>query len=312
MDRARAALTFAPFVIVGALAVGLALAGAFAGPRVVNGPTRSVVPTPSTAGVSRTASPTVTDPADDAGAMLRVHNDLRAAIGAPAVRGDDRVNAAARRHAEYLARNAVGGHDETPGQAGFTGVSVRDRLDAQGYAGATASEVAISSGSGSEGVRSLWVLPYHRLGLMHPHAVVAGWGHAEIAGRTATVGVLVYDFASPSPDRVRSPAVGQRVPATWSGDESPDVLPAGAARPVGYPVMVVFSSARPVGLRSARLTDASSHEVAHEVVPQLYEGDYVAIVPSAPLRPGDRYRVRLELSVAGDTVVDEWEFEAER
>ena len=76
--------------------------------------------------------------------------------------------------------------------------------------------------------------------------------------------------------------------------------------------MVVFSSARPVGLRSARLTDASGHEVAHEVVPQIYEGDYVAIVPSAPLRPGERYRVRLELSLAGDPVVDEWEFEAER
>src|SRR5207244_5658364 len=182
---------------------------------------------------------------NDALERLGVHNGLRAAVAAPALRTDERVIAAAQRHAEYLARNQLGGHEETPGQPGFTGTSVHDRLAAQGYPDAIASEVATSFSSGTDGVRSLWVLPYHRLGLMHPHAVVAGWGHAEIAGRIETVGVLVYDFASPSPDRVRSPAAGQRVPATWSGDEAPDVLPAGAARPVGYPVMVVFSNARP-------------------------------------------------------------------
>ena len=161
-------------------------------------------------------------------------------------------------------------------------------------------------------MRSLWVLPYHRLGLMHPHAVVAGWGHADVAGRSATVGVLVYDFASPSPDRVRSPAPSQRVPGSWSGEESPDVLPPGAARPVGYPVMVVFDNARPVDLLSARVTDPGGREVVTYVVPQLYERDYVAIVPGTPLASGARYHVRLELSVAGSALVDEWEFETER
>src|SRR5439155_1549012 len=118
--------------------------------------------------------------------------------------------------------------------AGYlTGPRVHDRLAAQGYPDAIASEVATSFSSGTDGVRSLWVLPYHRLGLMHPHAVVAGWGHAEIAGRIETVGVLVYDFGSSAPDQVRSPAPGQRVSGSWSGEESPDVLPSGAARPVG-------------------------------------------------------------------------------
>ena len=242
--------------------------------------------------------------------MLRAHNDLRASVGAPAVRADDRVAAAAQRHAEYLARNDALGHDETPGAPGFTGVFVRDRLAAAGYSDANASEVATSFSSGVEGVRSLWVLPYHRLGLMHPHAVVAGWGHAEISGRAITVGVLVYDFDAPAPDRVRAPAPSQRVAATYSGDEVPDVLPAGASRPVGYPIMVVFSSARAVDLRGARITQIGGPDFAYHVVPQLYERDYVAIVPASPLAPGARYRVRLELSVAGADVVDEWEFEA--
>jgi hypothetical protein len=244
--------------------------------------------------------------------MLRAHNELRAAIGAPAVRSDDRVTAAAQKHAEYLARAGAIGHEETEGQPGFTGVTVRDRLAAQGYTGATASEVAASSDSGTEDVRFLWDLPYHRLGLMHPHAIVSGWGHAEIGGKTATVGVIVFDFAAAAPDRVRSPAAGQRVAGSWAGNESPDPLPPGATRPVGYPVMVVYGSARAVDLKAAKLTDASGREVAIATIPQIYERDYAAIVPTAPLASGARYRVRLELTVAGADVVEEWEFETER
>jgi len=312
-------LTLAPFAIVLALAVGIALAGYVMGPRSVSAPAESVAPTPplttaspaTTRSASPATSPTATPGSNDPLEMLRIHNELRGAVGAPALRTDERVIAAAQRHAEYLARNQVGGHEETQGQPGFTGTSVHDRLAAQGYPDAMASEVATSFSSGTDGVRSLWVLPYHRLGLMHPHAVVAGWGHAEIAGRIETVGVLVYDFGSSAPDQVRSPAPGQRVPGSWSGEESPDVLPSGAARPVGYPIMVLFANAPMVDLVSAKMPFASVHDVTSYIVPQIYERDYIAIVPSTPLAPG-RYRVRLELTVAAAPVVDDWEFEAER
>jgi len=312
----------APFALVCALAAGVALAGFIASPHArtdqagtsaSNAVAASAIPG-ATASPSSTPTPAVTGgpKSNDPAAMLLVHNELRAAIGAPAARADDRVTAAAQHHAEYLARAGAVGHDETAGEPGFTGVSVRDRLGAQGFANATASEVAASSDSGTEDVRFLWDLPYHRLGLMHPHTAVAGWGHAEIGGHTATVGVLVFDFAAAAPERVRSPADGQRVAASWTGDESPDALPAGASRPVGYPVMVIYSGGRPVDLRLAKLTDAGGHEVATSVVPQIYERDYAAVVPTAPLAPGGRYRVRFELSVAGSDVVDEWEFETER
>jgi uncharacterized protein YkwD len=303
------------------LAIGIGAAGFFADPARS---TASVGASPTAVASARssgTAEPAATPsavtsrssaaPADarsDAASMLRVHNELRAAIGAPVVRGDDRVTAAAQRHAEYLAANNAIGHDETAGATGFTGATVRDRLAAQGYNDATASEVATSSGSGVDGVRSLWLLPYHRLGLMHPQAIVAGWGHADVNGRSTTVGVIVYDFAAVAPDLVRAPATGQRVQPSWDGDESPDVLPAGASRPVGYTVMLVASSAKTVDLRAARITDGSGREVPHHVVPQIYERDYVAIIPAAPLAAATRYRVRLELSVAGVDRVEEWEF----
>jgi hypothetical protein len=245
--------------------------------------------------------------------MLRAHNALRAAVGAPIVRSDDRVTAAAQRHAEYLARNNVLGHEESSGDDGFTGATVQDRLAARGYTNATASEVATSFGTGVDGVRSLWLLPYHRLGLMHPNAIVAGWGHAEQDGRSVSVGVIVYDFSASAPERVLSPAAGQVVRPSWDGEESPDVLPAGAARPVGYPVMTVYSGARSTDLRSARITGPDGAEIEAHLVPQIYERDYVAIVPARPLGAGLRYHVRLELTVAvlGD-VTEEWDFETER
>ena len=321
----------APFALVAALAMAVALAGFIASPHAridsaatpasnasasaattaaATSATTDATASPSSA--PSTAAATSGPKSNDAAEMLRVHNELRAAIGAPAVRGDDRVTAAAQHHAEYLARAGAIGHDETAGQPGFTGASVRDRLAAQGYPDATASEVAASSDSGTEDVRFLWDLPYHRLGLMHPQAAVAGWGHAEIGGHTATVGVLVFDFAAAAPERVRSPAAGQRVTGSWAGDETPDALPVGAARPVGYPVMVVYSRAPSVDLKSAKLTDASGRDVAVWVAPQIYERDYAGIVPTAPLAAGGRYRMRFELSVAGSDVVDEWEFETER
>jgi uncharacterized protein YkwD len=321
-------IAVAPFALVAALAAGVALAGFIVSPRVPSVPAGSAAKVSTTAaptvGVSATteasASPSAAPSAvatggpksNDPAAMLRVHNELRAAIGAPEVSADDRVTAAAQHHAEYLARAGAIGHDETAGEPGFTGVSVRDRLAAQGYPGANASEVAASSDTGTEDVSFLWDLPYHRLSLMHPQVALAGWGHAEIGGHTATVGVLVFDFAAAAPERVRSPAAGQRVKASWAGDETPDALPAGAARPAGYPVMVVYSGAKTVDLRSAKLTDASGREVPTFTVPQIYEPDYAAVVPSAPLAAGARYRVRFELAVAGSDVVDEWEFETER
>jgi len=326
MRRVRTAFTLFPYVLVAVLAVGLGVAGRLATHDAVTvgsaAPTQTapaVLPTASAAVTasptqsptqSPTPSPAPTSLANDAVEMLRVHNDLRAMVGAPAVRADERVAIAAQRHAEYLARNDALGHDETPGAPGFSGVFVRDRLAAQGYTDTTASEVATSFSSGTEGVRTLWVLPYHRLGLMHPHAIVAGWGHAEISGRRITVGVIVYDFTAPAPDRVRAPAPAQRVAGTYSGEEVPDVLPAGSSRPVGYPIMVVFSSAREVDLRSARLTQVGGPDFAYHVVPQLYERDYVAIIPASPLVPGARYHVRLDLTVAGADMVEEWEFEA--
>jgi len=244
------------------------------------------------------------------GAMSAYLNELRASVGAPASREDARVDAAAQAHATYNSVNGSVGHYETVGLAGYTGYAPRDRLVAKGYVATFVSEVAASYASWKGAMTELWAAPYHRLGMMHPHNVASGWGHSSVNGRENTVGDFVYDFASPAPSVLRSPAAGQGgVPTSWSGNESPNPLPAGAARPVGYPIMLLESNARATVLRSASLVRASDGaNVPLYLGTQQFEYDYAFVIPQSPLSTATTYRVRMDLTVAGLATTESWSF----
>ncbi len=241
-----------------------------------------------------------------AAGMLRYLNDLRGSVGATAAREDSHVDAAAQAHANYLMLNGIIGHFETAGAPGYTGNAPRDRLAAQGYFATFVSEVAASYPGWQNAMTELWAAPYHRLGMLHPHNVVAGWGHSS---GEATVGDFVYDFGASAPV-VRSPAPGAvGVPTSWSGNESPNPLPAGAPRPVGYPIMIVEPSARTTALRGASLVRASDGAgVALYLGTQQFESDYAFVIPQRPLSPGTMYRVHFDLTVAGQATAEEWTF----
>ncbi|HET8567853.1 MAG TPA: CAP domain-containing protein [Candidatus Limnocylindria bacterium] len=241
--------------------------------------------------------------------MVRLHNEMRYAIGAPTIPGDPRVMLAAQRHADYSTLNGVGGHYETAGNPGYSGYGPRERVAAAGWSTTFVSEVAAGYSGALNAVRELWHAPYHRLGMMHPSAIATGWGHSDLNGRSATVGDLVYDFGVRAVDFVRSPAHGQTgIPPSWSGNESPSPLPAGATRPVGYPIMVVYSGGQNVQMRAAELVAPGGARVPFYYVTQLYEYDYQVIIPQRPLASGTTYHVRMDLTVGGRWVTNEWDF----
>ena len=243
-------------------------------------------------------------------AMWKYLNDLRATVGAPVAREDARVDTAAQNHANYLSANGIVGHYETAGAAYYTGYAPRDRLAAMGYGATFVSEVAASYSGWQDAMTELWAAPYHRLGMLHPHNVVAGWGHSSLGGRESTVGDFVYDFSSSAPSVIRSPAAGQTgVPTSWSGVESPNPLPAGAARPVGYPIMVIYNHSRTTTLRSASLVRTSDGTaVPLYYGTQQFEYDYAFVIPQSPLSRGTTYAVRMDLTVAGQPVTESWNF----
>ncbi|HEX9495291.1 MAG TPA: CAP domain-containing protein [Candidatus Limnocylindria bacterium] len=241
--------------------------------------------------------------------MLQTLNDHRYTVGAPTIGADARVNTAAQSHANYSSANGYMGHYETSGLPYYTGYSARDRVAAQGWSTSFVSEVATGGSSGVAGVNQLWDAPYHRLGMMHPNSVSTGWGYSAVGSRGSTVGDFVYDFGGRPVDFVRSPANGQGgIPTSWSGQESPNPLPAGTSGPVGYPIMVVYSAAQNVTMRAAEVVAPDGSRLPIYYAPQQFESDYQVIVPQRPLAAGTTYHVRFDINVNGVMKTNEWDF----
>jgi uncharacterized protein YkwD len=241
--------------------------------------------------------------------MLQTLNDHRYAVGAPTIGADARVNAAAQNHANYSSANNYMGHYETSGLPYYTGYSARDRLIAAGWTTSFVSEVATGGSTGTAGVNQLWDAPYHRLGMMHPNSVSTGWGFSTAGSRGSTVGDFVYDFSQRPVNFVRSPAAGQGgIPTGWSGQESPNPLPAGVSGPVGYPIMVVYSAAQSVTMRAAEVVAPDGSRLPIYYAPQQFENDYQVIIPQRPLAAGTTYHVRFDINVNGQMATNEWDF----
>lgn len=241
--------------------------------------------------------------------MLQTLNDHRYAVGAPTIGADARVNAAAQNHANYSSANGYMGHYETSGLPYYTGYAPHDRLVAAGWSTSFVSEVATGGGSGIAGVNQLWDAPYHRLGMMHPNSVSTGWGYSVVGSRGSTVGDFVYDFSQRPVNYVRSPAAGQSaIPTSWSGQESPNPLPAGVSGPVGYPIMVVYSAGQNVTMRAAEIVAPGGARLPIYYAPQQFEYDYQVIIPQKPLAAGTTYHVRFDINVNSVMTTNEWDF----
>ncbi|MEA2662114.1 MAG: hypothetical protein QOH08_1686 [Chloroflexota bacterium] len=241
--------------------------------------------------------------------MLQTLNDHRAAVGAPTIAADARVNAAAQNHANYSSANGYMGHYETTGLPYYTGYGPRDRLIAAGWSTSFVSEVATGGSTGIAGVNQLWDAPYHRLGMMHPNSVSTGWGFSTLGSRGSTVGDFVYDFSARPVNYVRSPAAGQAgIPTSWSGQESPNPLPAGVSGPVGYPIMIVYSAGQNVTMRAAEIVAPGGARLPIYYAPQQFEYDYQVIIPQKPLAAGTTYHVRFDINVNSVMTTNEWDF----
>ncbi|RYF39444.1 MAG: CAP domain-containing protein, partial [Comamonadaceae bacterium] len=146
---------------------------------------------------SGTAQPAAT-------AHLERLNEVRSAIGLGALRWNGNLAEAAQGHANYLATHREGGPEQTPDTAGFTGVSIADRIRAAGYRGQLVQETKAGGQSrteteGRERMDALLLAPLHRLQLLAPEFDEAGVGVA------ADGGPLVTDLgASGNRTRVRA------------------------------------------------------------------------------------------------------------
>jgi uncharacterized protein YkwD len=175
-------------------------------------------------------------------------NFRRQQAGIPTLTRSSTINVAAQGHSDYQRRNNIITHDQVPGDPGFTGAQLLDRLRSAGYVFGTSGGIAgeiIAAANNSSGfylAEELVTAIYHRFVMFEPAFTESGTGAA-----TATNG-RVYFTNNLTANGVRPrlgvgnfavyPVVDQINVATvfFSNQEEPDPVPEKDA--VGYPISV--------------------------------------------------------------------------
>ncbi|MEI2702875.1 MAG: CAP domain-containing protein [Baekduia sp.] len=234
-------------------------------------------------------------------------NALRARVGVLPVRADAEMTADCRSHAAYYALTGHIGHEEIPGDSGYT---------ASGDRGARSSNLAYGQGAFT-GAGDWTPAVYHRIAMLHPRLATSGyWAENGIA----CLGVL-GDVRGPSVSQLTAypyPADGQQgLPVSFGCNERPDpctVYPgASAKKPIGSILSLQFDGPADdidaTTVTSATLTadDADAPVVttvqdseSGQIAPYLRGG--TAVIPRRPLTPSTWYTARVTGTVASSDV----------
>jgi hypothetical protein len=230
-------------------------------------------------------------------------------------------------HSEYQKTHNVITHEQTPGTAGFTGVTVGDRLAAAGYQFRSAyayGEVlsATSDTSGINAAEDLIAAIYHRFVILDPVFLQIGAGAATVRnGSTYFTTNFVADRLDAGLGAGRAivyPFAGQqRVPRNFFSDhEVPD--PVASRNEVGYPVSihaditstidVTSFSIRPRGGNPLQVQLLQNRTSPAGAADPLTPPSAAAIIPLGVLSAGTTYDVQFIGTVDGVPVTREWSF----
>lgn len=285
----------------------------------------SGVTTQNAAAVSEPGAPVFTgNTASDGVAWF---NYRRSQAGVRTLARAPMADTAAQLHSEYQKTHDVITHEQTPNTAGFTGVSVGDRLAAAGYRFRSAyayGEVlsATSDTSGVNAAEDLIAAIYHRFVILDPVFLQIGAGAATVRnGATYFTTNVVADRLDGGLGAGRFivyPFSGQqRVPRNFFSDnEVPDPVP--SRNEVGYPISVHADitstidvqsfSIRPRGGSALQVQLLQNRATPAGAADPLTPPSAAAIVPLGVLLPGTTYDVQFSGTVDGTAVNREWSF----
>lgn len=251
-------------------------------------------------------------PTDVQSEALEALNAIRAEMGLPLHRLDERLCAAATAHSAFVHQHRLS-HDEKPDLAGFTGETPSKRAKAAGYPDWAGEAISyrLQSRGVTMAVRILADAPYHRGAWLQLNGGDIGVG--------AYMDVLTINYHAPYGEgTIVMPFDGQTdVPVSWSRGENPDPrdvwkLP----ETIGFPIAFQWETPYrdPMVFAGATLTDAKG--VAVDVAlntpandPALKSGYRVLIIPKRPLRALTEYTVRVSArSESGTDLSREWRF----
>ncbi|MFC0253546.1 CAP domain-containing protein [Massilia consociata] len=249
-------------------------------------------------------------------------NYRRTQAGMPTVTENAQINNAALGHSEYLRTNNVMSHDQTAGKPGFTGATLRERLNAAGYtiplSGYAFGEVisGTTNGNGFFMAEELITAIYHRFVMFEPKfreigtgAATSANGYSYFTANFATRGGFGPGIAANTV--VTWPFSGQTgvTPNFYSDSEEPDPVP--NINEVGYPISVHANIDAPVTMQAFTVRPRGGANLQVQVVNptgSATQRTAVAIVPLAPLRANTTYEVSFSGTVNGAPVTRDWSF----
>jgi uncharacterized protein YkwD len=285
---------------------------------------------PSSPAPSVNATASVATQAADPGSNLSAFaneglnwfNVRRQQIGLAAVTRNTVIDNAALGHSNYQKLNNTITHDQTPGQSGFTGTLLRDRLDAAGYVFRQGSysfgEVisATTDGSGVQAAENLIGAIYHRYVIFEPMFREAGAGAAMVPdGYTFFTVNFAADGLRGGLGRgklVTYPYANQQEVDTtvFSDRETPDPIP--ETDEVGYPISVHADVIHDVTVQSFTVRPRGGSPLPVRL--QTSQADVetppsaAAIIPLSPLSAGTTYDVQFSGTAGGLPVTLAWSF----
>lgn len=248
-------------------------------------------------------------------ALLDALNALRKSAGLDPVAGSPALDQAATAHAYYFLFNfgdqslaGTGVHNENPQLPGYSGANSAQRAQHFGYGRNRGSEV-IAHAYLATGALGAWSdTVYHRLGLLDPEALEAGYAQVQVGA----LSIQVLDFGLGDAGHhaaVAYPPDGQSgLPRAFSGSEVPDPL-SGVRYPVGYPITVETGSASSLQVTSAGLRGPAGSVPLYVIPPgtDALSRNEFAMVPRQPLAPGS-YTAALDGMLDGQPLHLSWQF----
>ncbi|MCC2954669.1 CAP domain-containing protein [Massilia sp. IC2-477] len=249
-------------------------------------------------------------------------NYRRTQLGVPTVTENAMINNAALGHSEYLRTNNIMSHDQQAGRPGFTGTTLKDRLNAAGYTipanGYAYGEVisGTTNGNGFYMAEELITAIYHRFVMFEPKFREIGTGAAFSSGGYH---YFTADFATrngfgpgiAAGSVVIWPFSGQTgvTPNFMSDSEDPD--PVQGINEVGYPISVHANIDAPMTMQTFTVRPRGGANLQVQVVNSSATASQrtaIAIVPLAPLKAATTYDVSFAGTVNGAPVTRDWSF----
>lgn len=252
--------------------------------------------------------------------QLRVPGDSQLRL--PALTRNSNIDRAAQGHSDYQRANDTITHEQVPGNAGFTGASLGDRLQAAGYelrSPYAYGEVISATGStsGFAAAESLIAAIYHRFVIFEPRFRDGGAGSATVPGgytyfttNFATSNGLAQGLGRGG--YVTYPVANQqRIPRIFYSDqEVPDPFPNQNA--VGYPVSVHADIDKTVTVQSFTLRQPGGAPLPARLLSRATDSatpaSAAAIIPNDPLAAATTYEAQFVGAIEGVAVNYTWTF----